>query len=185
MDASNGSQSVGETPNAEIKCFFDSAPPLKDASQIKIKLEAFIEKNQNGKGGRVVCVTSGGTTVPLEQRCVRYIDNFSSGHRGAASTEGTCQPYCRSLPDDPLLECFEVTNESNITVQPIHEKTVKRAIGENRGAVGALVETSLHDNFRTAKLSPPEDPSDAASSDRQPPDSNNPDPPPPLERRWT
>ncbi|VAI57934.1 unnamed protein product [Triticum turgidum subsp. durum] len=34
-----------------------------------------------------VCVTSGGTTVPLEQRCVRYIDNFSSGHRGAASTE--------------------------------------------------------------------------------------------------
>lgn len=36
---------------------------------------------------RVACVTSGGTTVPLEQRCVRYIDNFSSGHRGAASTE--------------------------------------------------------------------------------------------------
>lgn len=36
---------------------------------------------------RVVCVTSGGTTVPLEQRCVRYIDNFSSGFRGAASTE--------------------------------------------------------------------------------------------------
>lgn len=32
-------------------------------------------------------MTSGGTTVPLEQRCVRYIDNFSSGNRGAASTE--------------------------------------------------------------------------------------------------
>ena len=41
----------------------------------------------NGKARRVVCVTSGGTTVPLEQRCVRYIDNFSSGHRGATSTE--------------------------------------------------------------------------------------------------
>lgn len=40
-------------------------------------------------GSRIVCVTSGGTTVPLEQRCVRYIDNFSSGHRGAASTEYT------------------------------------------------------------------------------------------------
>lgn len=38
-------------------------------------------------GRRIVCVTSGGTTVPLEQRCVRYIDNFSSGNRGAASTE--------------------------------------------------------------------------------------------------
>ena len=46
--------------------------------------------NMRAEGGgrrRIVCVTSGGTTVPLEQRCVRYIDNFSSGHRGAASTE--------------------------------------------------------------------------------------------------
>lgn len=42
----------------------------------------------NGSSMRkIVCITSGGTTVPLEQRCVRYIDNFSSGHRGAASTE--------------------------------------------------------------------------------------------------
>ena len=44
----------------------------------------------NGGARRVVCVTSGGTTVPLEQRCVRYIDNFSSGHRGATSTEYIC-----------------------------------------------------------------------------------------------
>lgn len=43
----------------------------------------------NGGARRIVCVTSGGTTVPLEKRCVRYIDNFSSGHRGATSTEYT------------------------------------------------------------------------------------------------
>ncbi len=30
---------------------------------------------------------SGGTTVPLESRTVRFIDNFSSGTRGAASAE--------------------------------------------------------------------------------------------------
>lgn len=35
----------------------------------------------------VVVVTSGGTTVPLERRCVRFIDNFSAGTRGALSTE--------------------------------------------------------------------------------------------------
>jgi len=35
----------------------------------------------------VICITSGGTTVPLEQRCVRYIENFASGQRGAAATE--------------------------------------------------------------------------------------------------
>ncbi|KAK4428486.1 Phosphopantothenate--cysteine ligase 2 [Sesamum alatum] len=136
MDAINGSESFEEIPYADIKSFFDSAPALGDAAETKIKeeLEKFIKRNyspsENGTTRRVVCVTSGGTTVPLEQRCVRYIDNFSSGHRGAASTEyflkagyavvflyrkGTCQPYCRSLPDDPLLECFEVTSESNIT----------------------------------------------------------------------
>ncbi|KAH9679785.1 phosphopantothenate--cysteine ligase 1 [Citrus sinensis] len=84
---------------------------------------------------RVACVTSGGTTVPLEQRCVRYIDNFSSGHRGAASTEhlikmgyaviflyrrGTCEPYCSSLPDDAFLECFEVTEESAVQVMAVY-----------------------------------------------------------------
>lgn len=35
----------------------------------------------------LACVTSGGTTVPLERKCVRYIDNFSAGTRGALSAE--------------------------------------------------------------------------------------------------
>jgi phosphopantothenate-cysteine ligase len=88
-------------------------------------------------------VTSGGTTVPLEQRCVRYIDNFSSGNRGAASTEnfvkagyaviflyrrGTCQPYCRYLPDDPFLECFEFPDAKNIQVHGSHSGAVKMAV---------------------------------------------------------
>lgn len=36
---------------------------------------------------RVVLVTSGGTTVPLENQTVRFIDNFSAGTRGATSAE--------------------------------------------------------------------------------------------------
>lgn len=39
------------------------------------------------KHPKVVVVTSGGTTVPLERRCVRFIDNFSAGTRGALSVE--------------------------------------------------------------------------------------------------
>ena len=35
----------------------------------------------------IVLVTSGGTIVPLERNTVRFIDNFSTGHRGAASVE--------------------------------------------------------------------------------------------------
>ena len=34
---------------------------------------------------RVVLVTSGGTTIPLETNTVRFIDNFSAGTRGSAS----------------------------------------------------------------------------------------------------
>lgn len=38
-------------------------------------------------GRRAVLITSGGTKVPLESRTVRFLDNFSSGRRGAASAE--------------------------------------------------------------------------------------------------
>ena len=40
-----------------------------------------------GGGHRVVCVTAGGTAVPLERNTVRSIDNFSTGKRGALSAE--------------------------------------------------------------------------------------------------
>ena len=64
------------------------------------------------KNRRVSVVTSGGTSVPLELNCVRSIENFSTGSRGAISCEkfleqgystifltrtGTAQPYARSL----------------------------------------------------------------------------------------
>ncbi|ANM70351.1 phosphopantothenate-cysteine ligase-like protein [Arabidopsis thaliana] len=72
----------------EISSFFESSPPQKNMEEILENLNEFIKLNSSSQGGRrIVCVTSGGTTVPLEQRCVRYIDNFSSGNRGAASTE--------------------------------------------------------------------------------------------------
>ena len=36
---------------------------------------------------RVVVITSGGTTAPLERRCVRFLDIFSQGTRSALSAE--------------------------------------------------------------------------------------------------
>ncbi|KAL5559218.1 hypothetical protein UlMin_035429 [Ulmus minor] len=154
MDSENGLEATQATIDSEVETFFNSAPPLKNSSEASEKLEKFINRNStafgNGGGRRVLCVTSGGTTVPLEQRCVRYIDNFSSGHRGATSTEyfvkagyaviflyrrGTFQPFCRSLPDDPLLECFECTDNSNVQVRKTHSEAVKRAISEHHAAV--------------------------------------------------
>lgn len=162
MDAISHSETPQDMIYDEINSFFDSAPPLKDASGIREKLNEFIGKNAQTTGTdatKIVCVTSGGTTVPLEKRCVRYIDNFSSGHRGAASTEyflkagysvifvtrrGTCQPFCRSLPDNPLLECFDVDKDQNIQVCEEHSKEVKKAISENRAAVERGVLLKIH-----------------------------------------
>ncbi|KAK8943823.1 Phosphopantothenate--cysteine ligase 2 [Platanthera guangdongensis] len=138
----------------DVKSFFESAPPLKDSDRITQKVNEFVYQNSqlsgNAKSIGVVCVTSGGTTVPLEQRCVRYIDNFSSGHRGAASTEyfincgyavifvyrrGSYQPYSRYIPEDSFIDLFEVSNNSEIQVCNSHASVVKKAIKEYHSAV--------------------------------------------------
>lgn len=46
-----------------------------------------IVQRARADGRPVALVTSGGTTVPLERRGVRFVDNFSTGSRGAASAE--------------------------------------------------------------------------------------------------
>ncbi|KAK9670325.1 hypothetical protein RND81_13G194000 [Saponaria officinalis] len=159
MGSGRSTEDFEESFVTEVKNFFDSAPPLKDRSVTNEKLKEFIKQHSHAAGDgiierKIVCITSGGTTVPLEQRCVRYIDNFSSGHRGAASTEyflkagyaviflhrrGTCQPYCRSLPDDPLLECFESTKSSKIQVQQSQAEAVTKAITDHYAAIEAGV----------------------------------------------
>jgi phosphopantothenate-cysteine ligase len=49
------------------------------------RVQSFLSKHQSDRP--IVLVTSGGTTVPLEKNTVRFIDNFSTGQRGAASVE--------------------------------------------------------------------------------------------------
>ncbi|XP_040059755.2 phosphopantothenate--cysteine ligase [Gasterosteus aculeatus] len=54
--------------------------------EVKEKMAAFAGHHVTA-GRRVVLITSGGTKVPLESRTVRFLDNFSSGRRGASSAE--------------------------------------------------------------------------------------------------
>ena len=63
--------------------FWDQNPT--DATHVREQLQAFCAPLR-GTDRRVAVVTSGGTTVPLERNCVRFVDNFSSGRRGAIST---------------------------------------------------------------------------------------------------
>lgn len=61
--------------------------PPKYLDDFKREVEEFVHLHAETSGKRVVLVTSGGTTVPLENNTVRFIDNFSAGTRGATSAE--------------------------------------------------------------------------------------------------
>ncbi|KAI1006084.1 hypothetical protein K3495_g2134 [Podosphaera aphanis] len=71
--------------SAERDYFNVNPPPTSLASHTELASE-FIKIHAAG-GRRVVLVTSGGTTVPVEKQTVRFIDNFSAGTRGATSAE--------------------------------------------------------------------------------------------------
>ncbi|KAL3426918.1 DNA/pantothenate metabolism flavoprotein [Phlyctema vagabunda] len=66
--------------------YFDVNPAPPSLEKHSLLAEEFINFHA-AAGRRVVLVTSGGTTVPLERQTVRFIDNFSAGTRGATSAE--------------------------------------------------------------------------------------------------
>ncbi|OII77679.1 DNA pantothenate metabolism flavoprotein [Cryptosporidium andersoni] len=51
------------------------------------QISSFLYQQHKVNKRRIVVVTSGGTSVPLERNTVRFIENFSTGIRGALSTE--------------------------------------------------------------------------------------------------
>lgn len=82
-------RTVPEFPVAESldedNYFKTNIPPpyLEELTKETTEFVKFHEKS----GRKIVLVTSGGTTVPLENNTVRFIDNFSAGTRGATSAE--------------------------------------------------------------------------------------------------
>lgn len=92
----------------------------------KEEIDSFIKFHLE-KGNKLVLITSGGTTVPLEQNTVRFIDNFSIGTRGSASAEyfieksyavlfvhrrRSLKPYERKFHNVNILEVVEIDKES-------------------------------------------------------------------------
>lgn len=66
--------------------YFDQSSPPKNLDSHAELAKAFVSYHLRSDRA-VVLVTSGGTTVPLENQTVRFIDNFSAGTRGATSAE--------------------------------------------------------------------------------------------------
>jgi phosphopantothenate-cysteine ligase len=61
-----------------VEQFFAEEKQPDDLATVEGLLKGFVSAN-GSKGRPVVCVTCGGTTVPLEANTVRFIDNFSTG----------------------------------------------------------------------------------------------------------
>ncbi|KAL1973826.1 hypothetical protein VTN31DRAFT_5386 [Thermomyces dupontii] len=74
------------SPTEAESAYFNSYPPPKALEKHEALARAFVAHHVEANR-RVVLVTSGGTTVPLENQTVRFIDNFSAGTRGATSAE--------------------------------------------------------------------------------------------------
>ena len=83
MDSSVHSASTGDKDGDG---YFASNPRPPTLDALRGWASDFIA-DQVHSGRKVVLVTSGGTTVPLENQTVRFIDNFSAGTRGATSAE--------------------------------------------------------------------------------------------------
>ncbi|DBA67058.1 hypothetical protein WJX79_002618 [Trebouxia sp. C0005] len=128
-----------------VQEFFDDAPV--PSTSIGSSVQAFIRKHTPAdgfKGRPIVCVTSGGTTVPLERRCIRFIDNFSGGTRGALSVEqflqagyavifvyrkGSIQPFTKGLPSAQLLDILtDVLVDDDKHGKGVHVKDEASAI---------------------------------------------------------
>ncbi|WVR00034.1 hypothetical protein IAU59_007176 [Kwoniella sp. CBS 9459] len=77
---------IGSEPFSTESYFQTQRPPPGLEEKSATMLE-FVNKWKDVKEKKVVLVTSGGTTVPLESNTVRFLDNFSAGTRGATSAE--------------------------------------------------------------------------------------------------
>ncbi|KAI8080772.1 DNA/pantothenate metabolism flavoprotein [Gilbertella persicaria] len=110
--------------------YFQINKPPTDLPEFESKLSAFVDYHKE-KGNNVVFITSGGTTVPLENQTVRFIDNFSNGTRGASSAEyflkagyavvfmhrqNSIQPFHRHFGH--MLDYVEPKQDGTVQVRP-------------------------------------------------------------------
>jgi phosphopantothenate-cysteine ligase len=108
--------------------FFSQVAPPADYDQNMEKVRSLIQKL--GSNDRIALISSGGTTVPLEKLTVRFVDNFSSGTRGAASTEffleqnytviflyraKSLQPFTRHLTN--VFDILELDGDKSVKVK--------------------------------------------------------------------
>lgn len=108
--------------------FYDTHPSPSNYESTITTVENFVCSHENKK---MVLITSGGTTVPIEQNTVRFVDNFSLGTRGSASAEyfldagyvviflyrsNSLEPFVRHF-NNSLLDKLEIVDDTSIKIK--------------------------------------------------------------------
>ncbi|KXH61108.1 DNA/pantothenate metabolism flavoprotein [Colletotrichum salicis] len=133
-----------ETAERQEDAYFSSQPPPKNLESHVAAARSFIDHHA-ASGRRIVLVTSGGTTVPLEKQTVRFIDNFSAGTRGATSAEYfleagyaviflhrqfSLQPYSRhySHATDCFLDFLAEGEDGTVVANSAHQERMRAVL---------------------------------------------------------
>ncbi|XP_015515945.1 phosphopantothenate--cysteine ligase isoform X2 [Neodiprion lecontei] len=142
--------------------FYSSHPQPANLNKDEDLLRDFCARHLNGDT-RVVLVTSGGTTVPLEHNTVRFVDNFSAGTRGSSSTEyfldrgyavvfmhrvKSLQPFSRHFSGQKflnMLDLNETKDGTSITVTSENVPRIADVLRKYKSALecGKLLELSF------------------------------------------
>ncbi|KAG7168267.1 DNA / pantothenate metabolism flavoprotein-containing protein [Homarus americanus] len=127
----------------EWEQYFAENPAPRGYDVSCAQLEAFCQLHVNRNP--IALVTSGGTTVPFERNTVRYVDNFSAGTRGAASTEyflahgyaviflhreKSVTPFLRHLDPRFLLDALQEVPGGLLQLSSVHSS--QRVKSESR-----------------------------------------------------
>ncbi|KAJ2509272.1 Phosphopantothenate--cysteine ligase cab2 [Coemansia sp. RSA 2052] len=121
--------------------YFDHNLPPTNLQWAHAEVDRFVKSQSPDQ--RIVLVTSGGTTVPLENNTVRFVDNFSAGTRGSSSAEQfldmgyaviflyreqSLQPFNRHYSHNTkgLLSYLERSSNGQIRIKPEWEEKLGR-----------------------------------------------------------
>ena len=154
----------------DIKQFLKETEAPSNIKEIQQELVSFIDDNCSSNR-YFVFITSGGTTVPLEFNTVRFIDNFSTGTRGAASCEyflkhncnviflyrrGSISPFIRHIQyktskyfDIKFLETlnFDKDNDIKINIKNDEIKDIFDLYKKNKNKLLLLDYESVYEYF--------------------------------------
>ncbi len=149
-DDAAATAAMSSSIEAQEDAYFSSNPPPRHLEEHAARAKAFIDLHA-AAGRRVVLVTSGGTTVPLEKQTVRFIDNFSAGTRGATSAEKFLEagyaviflhrefsllPYSRHFTHskDCFLDFLREDEDGRVGVRPGDDGKVRGVLRKYRKA---------------------------------------------------